>query len=139
MAKTNIPNLPLRLAKGIEPEISWEKIQTPQDLLQLAAKLLAVDVTQITSLEEVIVSPSEPSGVHRKTIWVKSEQPFSINIKAGSQYVPFYQYPPNVPLLWTKGESDLPSYMRKLTADELTAMGITPPVNSFYIYAIFDL
>lgn len=139
MAKTNIPNLPLKLAKGIEQDVSWERIQTPHDFLRLAAQLLVVDVEQISTLEEVVVSPTEPTGQNRKAIWVKSEQPFAVNIKAGSQYAAIYQYPPNVPMLWTKGEDNVPSYMRRLTAAEMTKMSLAQPSDSFYFYVIFDL
>jgi hypothetical protein len=139
MAKVNIPGLSLRLANGIEPEISWEKIQTPHDLLLLAAKLLSVDVSQIATLEEVITSPTEPSGINKKPIWIKNENPFSISIKAGSQYISFYQYPPNIPLLWTKGKDSLPSHMRQLTEDEMQKFNLPEPADNFYFYAIFDL
>lgn len=136
------PKLPLILSEQIEPERSWEGLSTPHDLLQYFARNCSVDARALVNLEEFVVSPIEPTGANRSKIWIKNEGAPGIGIPIGSQYKVIYEYPPNVPLLWTGGSStqlSFPNYLRKLTPAELESFGLTAPTNPDFYYFMLEV
>lgn len=134
---SDIPLMPLVVAKDIEPLRSWEGFDTPHDLALYLARMFAVDSSQITRLQEFVVNSVEPVGVDREKIWIKSEGVPAIGLPIGGTYQMIYKYPPNIPLLWTGG--DLPPYLRKLSDNELTNYGLANPDNTNYYYFILEV
>lgn len=128
--------LPLKVAKDIEPLRTWENILTPYDVAVYVARICGVDISQISSLSEIIFSSIEPVGADRKKIFINTSGVPSIGIPIGGQYQMIYQYPPNVPFLWTTG--NIPSYIRELTEDEMTRYSIAIPVDSTAKWVIFN-
>ncbi len=131
---SQIPVLPLVSANNVEPLKSWEDIRNPQDLINYCKRMLGVDPNQLLQFEEIVVSPLQPQSneENRKQIWIKSEGAPAVGILIGTGYRLIYEYPPNVPLLWTKSLSSFPPYLSVLNGDELTAYGLTNPADFFY-------
>lgn len=129
-----IPVLPLVKARDIEALKSWSDILTPQDLLEYITKMLGVDPNQILQFEEIEFSSVQPQGQSRKKIWVDTDGAPSIGVLVGSSYQLFYQYPPNVPLLWTQPESDFPQYLTRLSTDQMEEYGLELPEGSSLFY-----
>lgn len=127
-----IPMLPLKVQQDREPVNSWNNFATPQDFLIWAARSLAVDPNQLSILNEVYVGTTEPVGEERGKTWFKTNPPYAIYLFNGTEYEPVYNYPPNVPLLWTKDATEFPSYLHRLTESELTQYGLTNPEDAFY-------
>lgn len=124
--------LPLRVATDIEPLRSWDEITNPMDLVIYIARLLSVDPSSFASLQEVSFGSQPPSGDDLGKLFIKNTTPVGIGIFNGSGYSMIYQYPPNVPLLWTKGNEEFPSYLKRLSADQLQDYGLTNPSEGFY-------
>lgn len=127
----SFPTLPLKIAKPIEASRGFEGIRTLADLINAVAVHLGVDPNQLLQFQEITpgsVDPSKDVG----PIFIKTVAPYYIAIRAGSEYQRFYQYPPNVPLLWTQGESNFPAWLTRLTESELTQYGLTNPDTAFY-------
>lgn len=129
--------LPLKVAKDIEPERSWENITTPYDLILACAKFLSVDLSGITDTSGFIQSSIEPTGADRGKIWIKTEGMPGIGLPIGGSYELITKYPQNAAILWTKG-LPLPSYFREMTDGEMADASITRPVKSQFIWVIND-
>lgn len=119
------PVLPLIASKDIEALRSWEGIETPDDLVRLMARMLSVDPNQLEQFSEVVYSDVQPPSSSTQ-IWIKTDQPIAIGIPSGGTYQLLYQYPPNVPFIYTKMDS-LPTYLRKLTDSELDRYNLVAP------------
>lgn len=132
-----IPALALQIANDIEPLRSWENITSPADFVQYIARTLTVDPNQIIKLQEVVFNSIEPSGSDRGKLWIKTDNPIGIGIPSGPSYLVIYKYPPDIPLLWTKGRDALPNFMEELTEGQMADMGLTVPPNTSYFYVIF--
>lgn len=131
---SQIPVLPLVSANNVEALKSWEDIKNPQDLINYCKRMLGVDPNQLLQFEEVVSSPIEPqpTSSNKKKLWLKTEGAPAVGVLIGNSYKLIYNYPPNVPLLWTQSENDFPDYLSKLNSDELTAYGLTNPTGFFY-------
>lgn len=125
------PTLPLVIAKPIESNQGFEELRTLSDLLLKCAQHLGVNPNQLLQFKEIQFESIDPTTV-ASSVYINTTMPVKIGIKVGSSYQWFYQYPPNVPLLWTKEESEFPAWLSKLTSDELTQYGLTNPDPSFY-------
>jgi hypothetical protein len=130
--------LPLIVARDIEPQRSFDGITSPLDLAVFLARIMAVDTRSIERLGEVYVGSVEPTESDRKLIWINTSPPMSFAYLVGGQYKHIYQYPANIPFIWASPE-DPPSYLRRLTGDELTDMSLTEPTNSDYYYLILEV
>lgn len=137
-ATSNLPILPLKVAKDIEPEKTWENMHSPDDLLNYMAIRLGVDISQLDTINEIIYSSIEPVGSDRRKLWLKTEGVPAIGIPFDNQYKMIWQYPPNVPLLWVI-QGVLPAGMRRLTVSELTRYGLTNPPDINYYYVINEV
>lgn len=136
---TNLPSLPLRVQKGIEHLKSWEGYSTPYDLIKLAAQLLSVDPNQLLQFEEIVYTDVQPEGLNAKKIWVKTDAPVGLGVPTGDGYAMIYPFPQNIPFLWVKGESNIPSYARKLNNNELENYGLTKPDADHATWIIVEL
>jgi len=124
--------LPLLVANTIEASRKWEEIcQSPQALTAWLIRMLAVDISGIASITEIVKSASEPQGSDRSKLWLKMSDPVGIGVPYDGVYKMIYEYPPNCAVLWTKDLADLPSYFRKLTTSELSSVGLTSPTNGY--------
>jgi hypothetical protein len=135
------PVLPLVSARQAEALKSWEEIKTPQDLINYCKRMLGVDPNQLLQFQEIESSPLEPQpgAEDRKQIWIKTDGAPAIGILIGSSYKLIYEYPPNVPLIWTKSVADFPGYLTKLTPTQVTNYGLaalTPPTDAFYFMLV---
>jgi hypothetical protein len=128
--------LPLIVARDIEPQRTFEGIGTPIDLALFLSRILAVDSRSVERLNEVYVGSTEPTGEDRKPIWINTSFLYSIALLIGNQYRHIYPYPVNTPFIWTKGESELPSFAVKLSSSELIDYSLTAPVDPTYFYVI---
>lgn len=128
--------IPIKRVKGIEAQKNFEGISTPNDLANMMTRLLAVDDNDFLDLQEIIVSATEPRDTDRQKLWVKNSNPPALGLPIGGQYVMIYPYPPNIPILWVQGEDELPFYLRKLTAGELTDYNLFNPTNENVFYVI---
>lgn len=131
--------LPVSLQSDLEKNRSWEGITTPHDLALYMSRVLFIDPSRILALNEIIYSDVTPTGLDAKKIWIKTDIPVGIGIPTGDGYSMLFQYPPDVPVLWTKGISEIPAYMRQITEAELLEMGITAPTNTDYAWVIYNL
>lgn len=129
--------LPLVVAKPVEAKEDFAGLNTPFLFARYVLSLGGVDVEQLRTFQEIYYGSSEPSGADAGKIWVKRDGAPAIGIRIGSQYQMFYQYPPDVPLLWTKTSDTIPSYMRRLTDAELTQYSLIAPVSGG-MYVIFE-
>lgn len=131
------PLLPLLAANDIEPLKSWEDVTSPHDLVLYLIRMAAVDPNQLLQFTEIVVGPDQPSGADRNKLWLKNTDPFAVGIFNGNTYKLIYEYPPNVPLIWTKARSEFPSYLTELNDGQLTSYGLTkPPSDAFYFMLI---
>lgn len=130
--------LSLVVANNVELERNWEEIgRSPQSLAQWFIKMLAVDSTKITALNEVVVSEEQPVGDSANKIWIATGPPPFIGVPDGNNgYARFYQYPANTPFLWVLGESNLPQWIERVSTNELSSYGLTEPTSDQYFYAI---
>jgi hypothetical protein len=128
---TNLP-LPLRRANDTEALRTWEDIKTPDDLINYIVAHFAVEADGLARLMEIYRGPIAPSGDDLGKLWLKTNNPVGIGVYNGAGYEIIYQYPPNVPLLWTQGSSAFPSYLYTLTEEDLTNFGLTNPTGGFY-------
>lgn len=133
----NLKSLPLKIQKGIEQASSWSGLSTPYDLLLYFARNTFIDPTAIVSLKEVVTSSIEPAGEDRDKLWIKTEGAPALGIPIGGTYQMIYQYPPNVPFIWTQGIDVMPSYISRLETSELGDYGLTNPTDVKFYYAIF--
>lgn len=129
--------LPLVVAKDVEPKNDFTGIETPYLLALYIASLLGVDSAQLNAFQELYYGSDQPTGDDTGKVWIKQDSPPGIGIRVGTTYQFLYQYPPNIPLLWTVASDQLPSYMRRLTDDEMTQYNLPVPVNGFYV--IFEI
>lgn len=127
----NLP-LPLRKANDVEVLRTWESITTPEDLINYIVDHFAIDADGLARLLEIQSGSIPPSGDDVGKLWLKTNNPVGVGVFNGSDYQIIYQYPPNVPLLWTKGSSAFPSYLSALSAEELTSYELTNPAGGFY-------
>jgi len=81
--------LPLVVANVIELKRAWEEIaRTPESLGKWLIKMLAVDSTKISALNEIVLSEEQPTGENSRKIWVAVGPPPFIAIPSGdNQYV----------------------------------------------------
>jgi hypothetical protein len=128
--------IPIKRVKGIEAQATFDGISTPNDLANLMTRLLAVDDAGFVSLQEIVVSPNEPTGEEKKKLWIKSSNPPAIGLPIGGVYRMLYQYPPGVPFLWIDGEENLPTYMNKLTKSEMLSYGLPFPTSETIFYVV---
>ncbi len=135
----NLPAIPLLVAKDIEQQRSWEGISTPYDLAIFFSKILSVDPNKVGVFNEIVYSNLQPTGDDAKKLWIKTEEPVGFGIPTATGYSIIYQYPPNTPILWTKGKENIPEYMRELTADEMDDYGLTEPGKTAIVWVIFNL
>jgi hypothetical protein len=119
------PVLPLVASKDIEALKSWEGIQTPSDLVRLMAARLSVDPNQLNQFSEIVFSDVQPASNTTK-IWIKTNAPIAIGIPSGGSYTLLYQYPPNVPFIYTD-ISNIPVFLRVLSQNELDTYNLTAP------------
>ena len=132
------PIVPIRVSRDIEQLRSWEGISTPYDLALFMGRVLSIDATKLTQLQEIIYSDLEPTGLDRKKLWIKTNEPIGFGIPTGDLYSMIYKYPVNIPMLWTLGGNGLPSYMTKLTDEQLTKFSLAKPTDSNYFWVIFN-
>ncbi len=131
--------VPIRVANDIEKLRTWEGISSPFDLATYMAKVLSVDLNALVGLTEVIYSNVEPQGLERKKLWVKTDEPVALCIPTGDEYTFIYRYPPDTPIIWTKGKSNIPPYMRRLVESEISDMGLTAiDSDKPYAWVIFN-
>lgn len=133
---TNL-QIPLSIARDIEPERSWENVTTPFDMVMLCAKLLSVDISRFQANDGFAFSSIEPTGADRGKIWIKTEGMPAIGIPIGGRYEIIYKYPPSSFFIWKNG-LPLPSYLRSLTEGELTGASLTKPTDSRFIWVTND-
>lgn len=133
---SQFPFLPLKAAKQIEPLRSWEDIKNPTDLVNYLVRNLSVDPNSLLKFQEIISSSLEPSGNDKGKLWVKTDGYPAIGIYIGSSYKLIAEYPFDVPLLWTKPVSEFPSYLTKLTEEQMTQYGLSLPEGSTHFYFI---
>ncbi len=133
------PVLPLVLQKNKEPLKSWEGISTPSELAAYLATVFSVDPNQLLQFEEIVFQEIEPVGEEAKKLWIKTDLPVGLGLPSGEGYNMIYQYPPNVAMLWLKGEEKLPDYLRKLTSDQLTDYGLTDPSDKKVFWIVLDV
>jgi len=119
------PILPLIASKDIEALKSWEGIETPGDLVSLMARKLSVDPNQLEQFTEIEFSDVQPPSNSTK-LWIKTDPPVAFGIPSGGSYVLIYQYPPNVPILYTNLATK-PAYLRLLTTTELASYNLVAP------------
>jgi hypothetical protein len=119
------PVLPLIASKDIEALKSWEGIETPADIIMLAARKLSVDPNQLEQFSEAVFSDVQPPS-NSSQLWIKTNPPVAIGIPSAGSYVLLYEYPPNVPFIHTN-RNNRPSYLRVLTASELENYNLTAP------------
>lgn len=131
------PIVPIRVSREIERLRSWEGISTPYDLALFMGRVLSIDVTKLTQFQEIVYSDLEPTGADRKKLWIKTNEPIGLGIPTGDLYSMFYKYPPNIPILWVLGEGQLPSYMTRITDEQLTNLSLTKPSNNSFFWVIF--
>lgn len=127
--------IPLQVAKTVEQRRSWDGIATPYDLAIFLATLLSVDLNQLSSTLEIVYSDVEPSGDDAKKIWIKQNAPVGIGIPVTDGYQMIYQIPQNIPFLRFGKEETIPSYLRKLTEQEMTRCGLddTNETDAFWV------
>lgn len=136
---SNFPLIPLQVASNIEKQASWEGISTPHDMAEYIARIVSVNPDQLKQFDEVIYSDVEPSGEDRKKIWFKTDKPVGIGVPSGSDYILFYQYPTNTPILWLGGKEKIPSYSRKLTTQQLEDYGLKTPLDSDIVWIVIEV
>ena len=137
---TDYPHLPLSIANEVEARRSWEDIcNSPQSLAIWIGRTFAVDASQILALTNIYIGADEPSGGNFGKLWLKNTNPPAIGIPYGKEYQLIYPYPMQIPILWTQGATTIPSYMRQLSGNELSQMGITEPTNDAYIWVIGEI
>lgn len=120
------PVLPLVASKDIETLKTWEGIETPNDLVRLMAARLSVDPNQLNQFSEVVFSDVQPESNTTK-LWIKTNVPVAIGLPSGGTYNLIYQYPPNVPFIYTD-IANLPVFLRALSVNEMTNYSLTYPV-----------
>lgn len=128
----SLPKLPLQVATSVEPITDWSYFNTPQDLILWIARMLSVDPNQTAIFQEIYTGTIEPSGEDRGKLWIKIDPPYAVMVFNGSSYQPIYNYPPNVPLLWTRNPDEFPSYLSRLTEVELSDFNLENPEGFFY-------
>jgi len=132
------PQLPLCVQNDIEQKRSWEGIATPHDMAKYIAAVLALDPTKLALLYELVYSDIQPTGSDSKKLWIKTEEPVGFGIPVGGSYVVLYQYPPNTPFLWVKGEETIPAYCRVLSNGEIAKYGLNPPDLATIKWIMFE-
>ena len=127
--------IPLKVAKDIERERSWEGIHSPKDLALYLTQILFVDAEKVLALKEITFSQEEPTGDDRGKIWIKLTEPIGIGLPIAGDYSMIHQYPKNVPMLYS---GVIPDYMRKLSGDELEDFGLQDPPKDGTNWVIFE-
>lgn len=131
----------LRVANEAEAQAGWDRVGvSPSELAIWFTKVFSISITGLEIANPIHVGSSEPEQESDKgKPYFNTSSPASINVPlSGGTYATFYQYPPYVPLLWTGGEENRPSYLRKLSPTQLTNMGLTNPDETEYYYVIFE-
>lgn len=137
MANKDYPKLPLLIANEVEARRSWEDIcSSPQALAIWIARTFAVDAGKILDLTDIHVGEDQPTGGDFGKLWIKNTNPPAVGIPYGTQYHLIYPYPMGVPILWVKGITSIPYYMRQLSGNEVLQMGLTEPLDDNYKWVI---
>lgn len=131
MPTSNTTTLPLKAIRDIEPYKSWSEVKTPNDLILYIVANFVVDPSALSAFQQFIYSSSQPTGIDAGKPWVKTDSPPGFGVPIGENYILLTQYPPDVPLIWTK-DTALPSYLRKLTEDEMTDYALATPTRGYY-------
>ncbi len=125
--------IPIRVASQVERQSSWEGISTPYELAIWLSRILSIDASKIAETQEIIYSDLQPTGNDQNKIWIKTSEPIGLGLPTGDVYSIIYQYPPGIPLLWTKSASTVPQYMRELSETELTDYKLTAPDKGVWV------
>jgi len=129
--------IPFQVAKTAEQQQSWEGISTPYDLAIFLSRIMSVDMSKASALQEIIYSNLEPDGDDASKIWIKTDAPVGIGIPTSDGYHIIYQTPPNIPFLFLGKDADIPPYFRKLTSTEITQCGLTDTDEQNAFWLIF--
>lgn len=132
------PVAPLVRANDKEVERTWEDLETPSKLAAWFQTIFGVDLATLQRFQQVYIGPSEPTGANRGKLHAKTSDPIGIGMQIGGKYQYIYQYAPNTPIQYiTDGNtSNIPVYLRILTAEELIKYDLTDGEN--YQWVIFD-
>lgn len=131
-------NIPLRVANPIERLQSWEGIASPYELAALLCKVLSVDASSLSALQEIVYGNIEPEGEEASKIWIKTNEPVGIGIPSTDGYKMIYQVPAGIPFLFLGKESNIPSYYRTLTEAEMENCGLSETDGNDAFWVIFN-
>jgi len=130
---------PLKVANPTEKKQDWDAVMRELPMLaEWIERTFAVDITDIADESKFVTSTEKPEGSDSELLWVKISSPPGIGIPFGNEYTVIYPYPPNVPFLWVSGDDSLPTYLRKLTSDELDNYELDNPVIEDYFHVILE-
>ena len=132
--------LPVQTASPVELHECWGDYPNPSAFFAAISSFLFVDSEKLGDSSGVIFSDTQPSATDNAKIWLKTSEPYAVGFFAGGSYRLFYQYPPNVPLLFPqtfKFGGTTGNKIRLLTASEITGYGFSNPTNGA-IWGIFE-
>lgn len=132
--------VPLKVAVPTEVRQDWDIIsKNLSELSRWISRTFAVDITDYLSKNTTLyLGSSEPEGEDAGKLWIKTTSPPALGIPFNGQYTMLYPFPPSCPVLWTNGESELPTYLRKLSETELERYSLTDPSGDDYFYVILE-
>lgn len=132
----------LKVANEAESQAGWDRVgTTPSELAVWFTKVFSITISGLDIANPIYVGSSPPENdTDKDKPYFSTNTPASVNIplNGGETYETIYKYPPYVPMLWTRGDEDKPSYLRRLSPTELEKMGLTNPEDTGYYYVIFE-
>lgn len=130
---------PLKVVNPTETQQDWSIVMRELSMLaDWIKRTFAVDVSGLVDNESIAVRTDEPKGIDSSKLWVKTSSPPGIGIPFSGGYRIIYEYTPNVPFIWTKGNDLLPSYLRKISDVEAGKFGLSLDIEEGYFYVILE-